>query len=290
MQKSSILLSFLALWLTSYLSISNQNIIGLCLILSFGILHGANDLIILKKINSKSTSFVKLIGLYIFFVFLTILLFYFLPATILLTFIIVSSYHFGEQNWNLKFINIKSILVFIFILNYGFLMLLGLFYFHRMEVKKIIFEISRFSISDSVFFTFLLGSLVTYLLLSIYFYKIDLLFKKNILEQTFNIIVIFIIYKVSSLIWGFVTYFIFWHSIPSLNDQIKFLYGSSNLLNIKRYFKTAFLYWLVSIIGIFVIYYFSTNKIIFLALFFSLLASITFPHLIVIFKMYQKNK
>jgi Brp/Blh family beta-carotene 15,15'-monooxygenase len=92
----------------------------------------------------------------------------------------------------------------------------------------------------------------------------------------------------SSLIWGFTIYFIFWHSIPSLNDQIKFLYGDATISNFKKYLKTAFIYWLVSLIGIIVLYFYSKDMVIFDALFFSFLASITFPHFIVMIKMYEK--
>ena len=45
----SILSSFLGLWLTSYMKNETQIIVGFILILSFGIVHGANDLLLIKK-------------------------------------------------------------------------------------------------------------------------------------------------------------------------------------------------------------------------------------------------
>ena len=58
----SILLSFLSLWLTSFLKNESQIIVGFILILSFGIVHGANDLLLIKKINStEKTTYWKIL-------------------------------------------------------------------------------------------------------------------------------------------------------------------------------------------------------------------------------------
>jgi Brp/Blh family beta-carotene 15,15'-monooxygenase len=113
-------------------------------------------------------------------------------------------------------------------------------------------------------------------------------FKENIVEQLFYLIILCVIFKSSSLIWGFTIYFIFWHSIPSLNDQIVFLYGNYSFSNFKKYLKTAFLYWLISLFGIIVLYLVAKDIVVFDTLFFSFLASITFPHAFVILKMFKK--
>jgi Brp/Blh family beta-carotene 15,15'-monooxygenase len=94
-------------------------------------------------------------------------------------------------------------------------------------------------------------------------------------------------FKVGDLIWAFVIYFIFWHSIPSLLDQIKFLYGKVSLKNFKAYFKSAFLYWLISLFGIVVLYFLLKDYKIFDSIFFSFLAAITFPHVFVIERMFN---
>jgi hypothetical protein len=41
----------------------------------------------------------------------------------------------------------------------------------------------------------------------------------------FYLLLFTILFKSSSLIWGFAIYFVIWH-IPSIIDQIKFLNGS----------------------------------------------------------------
>ena len=92
---------FIVFMIVSYLLSANyQDMIGFALVLSIGLIHGANDLLIIKK-NSKFTSnysqfrpFFAYIGV----VILGFTFFYFFPSYALITFIIVSIYHFGEQH------------------------------------------------------------------------------------------------------------------------------------------------------------------------------------------------
>lgn len=288
-QKITVITSFLGLWLTSYLSDTNQLILGFILIFTFGILHGANDLVLISQLeNKKKQSFFKILISYIAIVLISALLFTKIPIIALTLFILVSAYHFGEQHWQDIEKNENKIITKIFQFNYGLIILLLLFIFNKKEVIEIVFKITTVSIAEKTisitFFIVLLLFLInTYIL-----YKKSETFKNIMIEQLFYLVLLCLIFKVSSLIWGFTIYFIFWHSIPSLNDQIRFLYGKYSFTNFKKYFKSAFLYWIISLVGISILYFISKDLIIFDALFFSFLASITFPHAIVILKMYKK--
>lgn len=288
-QKITVIASFLGLWLTSYLSDKNQLVLGFILIFTFGILHGANDLVLISQLeNRKKQSFFKILISYIAIVLISALLFTKIPIVALTLFILVSAYHFGEQHWQDIEKNGNKIITKIFQFNYGLIILLLLFIFNKKEVIEIVFKITTVSIAEKTisiaFFIVLLLFLInTYIL-----YKKSETFKNIIIEQLFYLVLLCLIFKVSSLIWGFTIYFIFWHSIPSLNDQIRFLYGKYSFTNFKKYFKSAFLYWIISLVGISILYFISKDLIIFDTLFFSFLASITFPHAIVILKMYKK--
>ena len=287
----SILLSFVGLWLTSFLKNEAQIIVGFILILSFGILHGANDLLLIKKINEKkSNSYWKLLINYIIIIIVAIILFSFIPWLAMLLFIIVSSYHFGEQHWEKKRIYSNKLWAILFNFVYGSFIFLLLFEFHQKEVIKIMQGITGLN------FTFISISLLLKifgsLLLIMFFYnnyKSKKIQKILVLELLY-LLVFAIIFKVGNLIWAFAIYFIFWHSIPSLFDQIKFLYGEISYSNLKCYFKSAFFYWLISIFGIIALYFMLKGYKIFDSIFFSFLAAITFPHVIVIEKMYTVNK
>jgi beta-carotene 15,15'-dioxygenase len=288
--KLSVITSFVGLWLTSYLSDKYQTVVGFILILTFGVLHGANDLVLINHLNpDKKINFIKLIGIYVFIVGISVLFFTFIPSVALLLFILVSSYHFGEQHWNAIITTKKTFVSLVFHFIYGLLVLLLLFYINSREVISIIAEITEYTISEDSIEIALLLCLAIFIITTIKMYFVSTEFKNNIFEQLFYLVVLGIVFKASSLIWGFTIYFIFWHSIPSLNDQITFLYGTSTWANFKQYFKTAFIYWFISLVGIFGLYYIAKDMLVFDALFFAFLASITFPHFLVILNMYKKN-
>ncbi|MFN7045647.1 MAG: Brp/Blh family beta-carotene 15,15'-dioxygenase [Flavobacterium sp.] len=264
-------------------------ILGFILIFTFGILHGANDLVLISQLkNRKKHTFFKILISYVGVVLISALLFTKIPIVALTLFILVSAYHFGEQHWQDIVKDGNGIITKIFHFNYGLVILLLLFTFNNQEVIEIIFKITTFAITEEIISILFFSVLVLFLINTYILYKNSVSFKKIVIEQLFYLVLLCLIFKVSSLIWGFTIYFIFWHSIPSLNDQIKFLYGNYSFANFKKYFKSAFWYWLISLVGISLLYMVSKDMIIFDALFFSFLASITFPHAIVILKMYEK--
>lgn len=289
MEKITVILSFLGLWLTSFLSNQQQLIVGFMLIFTFGILHGANDLVLISQLEQKKNStLLKIITSYIVVVLVSVVLFSKIPVVALTLFILVSGYHFGEQHWEEKIKDGSKLLLKIFQFTYGLLILMLLFYFNKIEVIKIILQITTFEITSSKIDLVLIAVLISVSTTSYLLGRSSENFRGSIIEQLFYVGLLCIIFKVSSLIWGFTIYFIFWHSIPSLNDQIIFLYVKFTIANFKKYFKSAFLYWFISLVGIGFLYILAKDILIFDALFFSFLASITFPHAIVIFKMYEK--
>jgi len=291
-QNVAIVLSFICLWLDSYLPEKYQLLLGFFFIFTFGILHGANDLVLIKSLNNtqKKISFTGILSYYIVIVVLGVTLFYKFPLFALILFIIVSGLHFGEQQWHsLKDLNGKFQICFQVI--YGLFILFLLFNFHPLEVQNIVLEITQVTVPQEYILLLLkiFGGLLFlfFLYLSLY---VENLWKQIILE-VFYLLVFTIIFFSSDLIWGFAIFFIIWHSIPSMIDQIQFLYHDVTFGNFKLYFKSAFLYWIASLFGLTFLYLIFQNEKIFNALFFSFLAAITFPHVIVIERMFiTKNK
>ena len=289
----AIVASFFGLWMDSFLPHIFQIIFGFFLIFTFGILHGANDLLLIKNINleKNSQSWVTILSYYIVIVITGLLLFYLIPQMALLLFIIVSAYHFGEQQWqNLHQIFPKWLLI-TFQFLYGFIVLLLLFIFHTIQVQNIILKIANLTVPLPYFLILLQISCLLFISLCAYaFYKAENIRNKLLLE-CFYLILFAIIFKSSSLIWGFAIYFVIWHSIPSIIDQIKFLNGTFSISFFIKYCKDAAIYWFMSIIGISLIYYVcKEEEQLFNALFFSFLAAITFPHAVVITSMFKDKK
>jgi Brp/Blh family beta-carotene 15,15'-monooxygenase len=288
--KTSILASFIGLWLTSYLTPEYQNYLGYLLIFSFGILHGANDLVLIGQFKtSRKPSFLKILAFYVSIVLISASFFVVFPFFALLFFIIISAYHFGEQHWEQILKDTPPFLKKTFQFCYGMVIFLILFEINQVEVVSIINQISSVMFPHELFLYLLASFLLVLMTLSYYIYQKSDSFRSFLVEQMLFLIVLTIIFKVSSLIWGFAIYFIFWHSLPSLNDQIQFIYGKYSMENLWKYIKTAFPYWAVSILGVGMLYFLFHTTHYFEALFFSFLASITFPHFIIILKMFQKE-
>lgn len=293
LSKFSIIFSFFSLWLCSFVSSENQLLVGFVFILSFGILHGSNDIFVLKKILLKNDnfSFFKILILYVLFILCCILLFYYFPSIILSLFILFSSYHFGEQQ--LLFLNnrtdsINNLFLQVYQTLYGLLILFLLFEFHNNEVISVISDISKFKLNPLSITYSLITIVFLFLVFSIFILKRNVIHLKFLVKELFYLTVFSIIFKVASLIWGFTIYFVIWHSLPSIINQVSFLYGDFSMVTFFKYFRQALPYWLISLIGLAIFYYFSSELKLFNSLFFSFLAAITFPHVLVIYNMIRK--
>ncbi|WP_296324959.1 Brp/Blh family beta-carotene 15,15'-dioxygenase [Winogradskyella sp.] len=253
-------------------------------ILSIGLIHGANDIKIINTVyKNQSLNLNKTLFLYVLIILIGTLMFYFMPQITLLLFIIVSGYHFGEQHFH----DIKTDyrpLKYLLYLSYGYTILSLLFYTNWEESAVVINQIARITINESFFFYNLIGSLGLFVI------SFSLLIKAipSPLRELFYLIVFFIVFKTASLIWAFAIYFVLWHSLPSLVDQISFLSNEVNKKTILNYIKSSLVYWLISIVGLFVFFSFLIRQSdMFYAVFFSFLAAITFPHVLVMSKIFK---
>ena len=268
-----------------------ENILGFILILSIGVVHGANDLLIINKYSKKETK--RSEALY-FFYYLTIVLlgfvfFYVFPSIALLTFVIVSIYHFGEQHWEVNLsisdsVNLNKIFLFIF---HGIIFFIIIF----MNNLKIVNEVlSSFNINPLENYYLVLALIVFSIL-----YFLFLLYLKNLRKYLFSegifFSLLFLLTINTTLIFGFAIYFIFFHSLLSIKDQIKFIYDDDNPKNIKKYIITSMPYFILALTFLLIFYLVvDFEKINLLPIIFTFLAAITFPHVLVIEKMYRHLK
>jgi Brp/Blh family beta-carotene 15,15'-monooxygenase len=288
----SIVTSFLGLWITTHVPESFELMLGFILIFSFGMIHGSNDLLIVNKIlkNIKQYSKFTVLTAYLFIVCIAILIFYWAPTLAMILFIIFSAYHFGEQHWDHRFSKSNTLLKSTFYFSYGMLILFLLFTFNDAGVKLIVSEITGYEITNlySNIVLAILGSFIgTVLVVEL---LTNRLAKEVILKELFTLAVLAIIFSSSSLIWGFSIYFILWHSIPSLIEQITFIYGDVKTDSTLKYCKAALPYWIISLIGMVILYLIFSSEKQFYSLFFAFIAAVTFPHAFVMLKMFSKKK
>ena len=281
--------SFFSLWLSTQISAVIESNIAYIMILTVGILHGSNDIMLINhslKSNTNISSFTIFI-IYVSMVGLVAILFYFVPFVALSLFVIFSSYHFGEQHFISKS-NSKNSFLSLYYTSYGMLIFSMIFLNSTKEVIVIVNEITNVFITQDFLKTLLYSSVILTIILSFAMHHKKLI-TFNFFEEIILIILLSVIFNIASLIAGFAIYFIIWHSIPSLRDQIIELHSEFNKKNLLLYLKNSALYWLISVVSLFILYYIVNDEKLFISLFFSFLSAITFPHVLVMFNLF-KNK
>ena len=277
--------------LSCLFSVNYQDMVGFSLILSVGLIHGANDLLIIKRNTSSDTnfsqfkSFIKYFGI----VLAGLIFFYFFPSFALISFILVSIYHFGEQHIEAIPLdkNLKNSRRYISIISHGILLFTIIF----MNNTKVVVDV--FSSFNIVFLNY--NFLIIILIITSILYASILIIKKDLQLFLISEILFFGLFYflsiTSSLILCFSVYFIFFHSILSIKDQVKYIYGSNNSKSLKRYIKNSLPYFILALIFLILFFiYAEIDNNDLLPIIFTFLAAITFPHVLVIEKMYRTMK
>ena len=289
--KSRIVVFAISIALSYLLPVIYQDILGFILILSIGVIHGANDLLIIKKYTRKNSlkSQISYFLYYLGLVFLGFVFFYLFPSIALLSFVLVSIYHFGEQHWevntsNADFINIKRIYP---IILHGLVFFVIIFINNIDVVNDVLLSFNTISLNYTYLRILLIVLFLSYMSL--------LLLSKSIrgyfVDEFIFFILLFLLTLNSSLIFGFSIYFIFFHSVLSIKDQVKYIYGDDNSQYIKKYLISALPYFILALLFLIGSYLFiDFESLDILPIMFTFLAAITFPHVIVIEKMYSSMK
>lgn len=282
--------TFFCLWLTGFSDDAVEQVLALVFIFSFGILHGANDIFLIQKINVGGHALAPILtlALYIAFVLLIAILFYLIPVYALFGFILFSAFHFGEQHW-IGQLEGSLVLKNLFFTAYGLLILNLLFALHEAEVIEVIQEITGELMVEGLFMIGFWLSLIAFMALSFVLIK-GVRWMMVMPLEILLIGIFWVVFKTASLLWAFAIYFILWHAIPSLMDQLKMLYGNVTRKNGKRYLNSAAIYWIGSLLTLVVAYFwFRDPEYGFLPIFFSFLAAITFPHVLVMSGFYRNS-
>ena len=278
-----VFLSLFTLFLSNNLSGEYFYFSCYALILTFGIIHGANDILLLMKgKNTDKKTVINNTLKYFSIVVLICIVFFNLPVISLLFFLLFSAYHFGEQQWTI-FENNNSSSLTLFYFFFGSLIFTILFTINSEEVSDVILDITNFYIPQNAYgLSLLILSAVNsvFLLLN---YKI---LKPQLFHQFILFVVMLIVFSIFELLPAFAVYFVFYHSIPSIIEQAEYLFEDSSAKSFKKFIIKGFAYWLIAILFLVFLYLIIKDKIDFsLGIFFSFLAAITFPHVLVIYKM-----
>ena len=284
-QNFMIFFTFLLFWFGIQFGEIVEDSFAFFLVITIGILHGANDLLILSKRNFASNKNVnKNLLIYLFMIGLCVLLFFLNSFLAIIIFIIISAFHFGEEHFSEK-IKQNSIESYFYFFVYGLIVFAMLFYNSEIQLKEIMIDLVGVSFSPFLVKLILLISGLLFLLMSIYFYFKKQISIKTIMKELFYLMFLFLVFKTTSLIFGFAIYFILWHSLPSILHQVLFLSGEVNKQTILKFIKKALLFWVISAVGILLLYFLTPSLKLFSSSLFAVLFAVTAPHMWVMSSM-----
>ena len=277
-------LTFFLLWVSIQFGEVVEDFLAYLMVISLGILHGANDILILSIKEKKEKSLIKNLLIYISIILLCLVIYFFSPFIAIILFVLLSAYHFGEEHLGER-IKVNLLFNFFYFLAYGMLIFSLLFYQSIPDVDLIMIELTGLTFTKNQIEITLFSSASFLFMASLFL----ILRKKNsyelFLKELFYVLLLFLVFKTSSLILGFAIYFILWHSIPSIIHQIEFISADLNKKSVLLYIKKAMIYWIISIVGLLVLYKIVPEIELFAAVVFVILFAVTAPHTWVLHKM-----
>lgn len=254
-------------------------IIGLILMATIGIIHGANDLFIYRQTAHRKVSTIVFVISYLLFAVIIGIVIYLQPLVGINLFVLISAFHFGEEHFSWWYDRkTPAFLIWCFI--YG-LSIFSLLFLTHLETLESFLVDNNYKVSVLSWSYFLLVPILviqSMLGLGHLFLGRVSLFKFCFLQLT--LILLFFVFKNLDLLTAFAFYFVFWHSIPSVFSQVDAL-GLSHKQGLWLYIKKALPFYTVSLAGIIILYLWLGQDLLSLTTIVLIGAMTTIPHIVV---------
>ncbi len=269
---------------------------GFLLILA-GVPHGASDFYVARELSQNSgkrvTLTLFLIG-YLMIMALYSAVWWFVPQLAFWIFILVSAYHFGQSNWS--FLKFRNGIVKNFTFLFWGVAILGvpvILYFDQASI--IVLEMTGVQlVMENAYraaFIFLLIFGVTGTL--IFLYNSGVLSAKLFQIELGKFFLLMLLFFTTPLLVGFGVYFVMWHSLTSILDQVKVVKSNDQSFGFKAYIRSTIPLTLVAFTGLSLFYFFFNgyfDKGQNLGFLFIFIAVITIPHAVLMEWLYRVGK
>jgi Brp/Blh family beta-carotene 15,15'-monooxygenase len=285
---------FLSILIPSIME-QSQLILAPAFIVLIGIPHGATDYSIFKYLSRPLWGTRQLTLFYINYVIIMLaysMIWYFLPAIASMIFMLVSIYHFGQSNWNYVSFDNKWESALLFML-WGAFVVFTPIAWHFDSSMAIISSI----IGKSVAFTtslwlqaFCIALFILNIWVSVYLYSHNKLSLAETRDELLNLLILALLFINTPVLLGLAIYLVFWHSMSSVMDQIRFFKIRLKHYSWREYIKNTLPLSLVAIGGLILmgVAQFSMGIPLNVGLVFVFISVATLPNMILIDQLYQE--
>lgn len=270
--------------------------IALPLILLGGIPHGAVDHLIFKRLKIKFFGAQTLLSFIVIYVGIGlgfVLLWLFAPFNALVLFILMSIYHFGQEH--LAKLAVKNSWLSLCRISWGVFVVLYPLVWHSDATASYIGEITGIHLAQPPQILNIIvcaSGGVFYLCCALGLKLASSLSLSWFLRECSQVIILSVLFALTPLLIGFSIYFVFWHSLHAIEDQIQFFRERNASYSTWRFLSEASFISVVSIVFICI----SVSKFNMLedgnsfAYIFMIIAFITMPHILLFDIFYQHRK
>ena len=270
-------------------------IIAVSLIVLIGIPHGATDYIIFQYLSKPFWGTESLFYFYRNYLLIMgayALLWWFSPTLSLIVFILLSIYHFGQSNWNFLEKISKVLKHFLFII-WGSFVLLTPILAHYEQAQPIIAQILGFgpiAIDEGWRYAIIAILFAHSVLFCLYLRFEGKINKIEVRNEVLNLFLLLTVYLFTPLLLGFAIYFVLWHSLGSVMDQISFFKTRMKNYNWKQYVFHAFPLTIMALGGLLGLILLQQKMGINanLGVMFVFISVVTLPHMLLIDKLYEE--
>ncbi len=257
--------------------------LAMTLILLLGVPHGATDHILFRHVKKDydkgwlSRFFVR----YFLLMGLLALTWWILPSLALLVFLAISAYHFGQSQWHhLK--TSKSVKNALYI-SWGAFVLAAPLLWNYTETAPIVEHLIGVEILLSIDYQFFipLFLIVVIVLQTLLLYTKNIISRRRLIEEWSILLLFSCLFYSTSLLLGFAVYFVFWHSLDSVNDQINQLRKINPDYTLKNYLWQVAPFTLIAFGSIGLFAWYSPAALmtdVWVSQFFILISIVTLPH------------
>ena len=272
-----------------------QLFLAVALIVLVGIPHGATDYLIFQYLSRPLWGSRHLFRFYLNYILLMAgyaLLWWLLPGPALALFLLLSMYHFGQSNWNYVTYRNKALQYGAYLL-WGAFVLLTPILWHYEAAQVIIQQLIGAPapvISQPLAQALCIGLLACNLWLTIYLLIQQRVNFRQFVEELANYVVLSVLFVNTPLLLGFAIYFVCWHSMSSVMDQIRFFRERLGPYSLKDYVRSTLPLSLASIagLGVLVGVQLSMGIAFNIGVVFIFISVVTLPHMILIEQLYHE--